>query len=118
MSSQKKFLPKLYPLERKIEKTWFVEYTGEDGKKKKLYGKLNHLPTVEERLKEAETLIKTVLDLDIQLPVDNNQLIKDLSEVYELRKPTWKPASIRAYQTHFYAFARSYRANGCPKMDA
>jgi len=39
MNSKKKFVPTLYPLSRDLSKKWFVEFVGEDGRKKKLYGR-------------------------------------------------------------------------------
>lgn len=120
MNSQKKFLPQLYPLNKEIKRVWYIEYTGKDGKRKKVYGRLNHLPTVPQRLAEAEFLIKQIQDADLQQPVRGagNQLINDLQEIFNLKSTYWSPKTISAYQTHFYTFARWYRQQGCPKMDA
>lgn len=120
MDSQKKFLPKLYPVERNIKRTWYVAYTAKDGLRKKVYGKLNHLYTLQERLIEAESIIQSIITGDDILPANTigNQLIKDLSVVFDLRKQDWKPKTLSAYQTHFETFARWFRANGCPAMDA
>lgn len=119
MDSQKKFLPKLYPQSKEKSKTWFVGYTGKDGLQKKVYGKLNHLETIPERLKEAERLISDILAADLMQPAHGigNQLIKDLQAVYDIRKPAWSSKSQSAFQTHFYEFAKWYRSEGCPAMD-
>jgi len=121
MNSQKKSLPKLYPTDKDTRKTWYVEYTGIDGRRKKIYGRLNHLSTVKDRLKEAQALIKKINDEFTGLPPavkGRNQLITDLNEVFELRMPGLKSGTIATYKTHFYAFVKWYRLNGCPPMNA
>lgn len=121
MHSQKKFLPQLYPLDKEIRKgkMWFVQFTGVDGRKKKLYGQLNNISTVEGRLKEAEILIKQVLEGGMMQPAHgiSNQLIKDLQAVFDLREEGWSKKSKSAFQTHFFAFALWYRNEGCPTMN-
>lgn len=119
MSNLKKNLPKLYPASREIKRTWYVEYTAKDGLRKKIYGRLNHLPTVADRLKEADNIINSIIGQDLPQTVHSpaNQLIKDLTEVFELKQPNWSSKTHSAYQTHFTVFCRWYRANGCPVMD-
>ncbi len=119
MTTLKKFLPKLYPVNKEISKTWYVCYTGKDGLQKKEYGKLNHLHTIEERIIEGERLIAAIIEKDKMIPAHGigNQLIKDLQEVFDLRKTGWSLKSVSAFQTHFYTFATWYRLQGCPPMD-
>ena len=116
MDSQKKFFPKLYPLDKEINRTWFVEYTDLNGKKKKIYGRLNHLPTIEERIKEAESIFKELTG-KVYAPQLQNQLIRDLSEIFELRQEGCRKKTISAYQTHFFSFCKWYYANKCPQVD-
>lgn len=120
MSSEKKFLPKLYPTSKEISKTWFVLYTAANGTRQKVYGNLNNLTTLEERLIEADKIIKNILaEKPLKTPAaPGNQLLTDLAAVYELRCPGWKPKTKSAYQTHLYAFARWYRESGCPSMNS
>ena len=119
MSSEKKILPVLYPLDRNLKKTWFIKYTGQDGKPLKSYGQLNHLPTLKQRLKEAERIIDDLLARDAVKPKISagNQLMKDLQSVFDLRKPSWKPKTFFAYQTHLSKFISWYISNDQPKMD-
>lgn len=120
MDSQKKFLPKLYPGDKNINRTWFVAYTAKDGRQKKVYGKLNHLATVEERLYEAQLIIQSIYLEDDILPETTigNQLIIDLEEVFNIRKQGWKPKSQSAYFTHLTQFALWFRGAGCPPFDS
>jgi len=119
MSSEKKFLPKLYPVDRVLTKTWFVQYIGHDGKRLKRYGQLNHLKTINQRLKESDRIIADLLSKDSVMPVISigNQLMKDLNKVFELRRPGWKDKTFSAYQTHTLAFTNWYISNDQPKMD-
>ncbi len=119
MDSQKKILPKLYPGNKEINRTWYVEYTAKDGRRKKVYGLLNKLPTVQERLAEAQRLQDEIITKDLLMPHNGlaNQLLRDLQEVYDLRQPGWSSKTKSAYQTHLFAFAKWYRLQGCPAMD-
>jgi hypothetical protein len=48
-------VPTLYPANRDLSKVWFVSYLcRETGKVKKKYGRMAHLPTVDERLEESD----------------------------------------------------------------
>ena len=85
--------------------------------------KLNHLTTVAERIEEAKRIIKSIKPEDAISPKQvclsvSNQLIKNLEEILDLRKPALKLKSICGYSTHFQEFARWYRANGSPAMNA
>ena len=116
MSTEKKILPKIYPTSRDVTKTWFVSYVATDGLTKKVYGNLNKLPTLKERLAEANLLIANITDIFVA-PPNKNQLIKDLSEVIELRKFGWSQKTNEAYFTHLTAFVKWYRFEGMPQMD-
>jgi integrase len=119
MSSQKKSLPRLYPLDRDIRKTWFIQFVGDDGLKKKAYGKLNHLKSVEEREIEAERIIAS-LDYS-SAPISKARpahLLHDLEEIIDYRKPGWNDKTYLTYFGQFTRFASWYRASGCPRMDA
>jgi integrase len=120
MNSQKKILPKLYPANKEIKRVWYIEYLGKDGKRKKVYGRLNKLPTIQQRITEAEFLITQIQAEDLQAPNTGagNQLLNDLQAVFDMKLPYWKPKTVSAYQTHLYSFARWYRQAGCPAMDA
>lgn len=118
MNSKKKFVPTLYPLSRDLSKKWFVEYVGEDGRKKKIYGRMDSMGTLPERLSEADRLLASIKVEPPRLRVEGNQLVHDLWEIFELRSEGWKPKSASAYQTHLVKFIKWYRANGCPEMDS
>lgn len=119
MSSEKKFLPKRYPASGDLKKTWFILYTNTDGERIKKYGNLNNLATFDERLTEAQRIIDEI-NSTASIKTTNsrgNQLIRDLDEVYEMRKPLWKSKTISAYQTHLNSFVYWFRKSGCPEID-
>lgn len=117
-----KHFPVLYPIEKNLSRTWFVQYTNKDGCRKKIYGKLNQLRSLAEREEEARRIIKeinpkNVLGSKIILTV-SNQLIKDLDTVFDMRKAGWKPKSLSSFTSQFNVFGRWFYANGSPIMDA
>lgn len=57
---KKIFVPKLYPLNRELAKTWFVKWVDAKGKTQKTYGNLNKLPTVKLREVEAQNIISKI----------------------------------------------------------
>lgn len=117
MSSEKKFLPSLYPKSKEVSKTWFVLYTTQDGKRRKVYGRLNDLP-LQDRENEARRIIADIINTQHlkTASTPQNQLVKDLQEAYDLRLQDWRPKTISAYQTHLFMFIRWYREQGCPTM--
>ena len=111
-------VPTLYPLNRDITKKWFIEYTGEDGKLKKLYGNMGDFQTLPERLSAADKLLTSFKAPEVRPVVEGNQLVKDLWNMFELRSEGWKPKSESAYRTHVVKFIKWYRLNKFPEMDA
>lgn len=65
MTSEKKFFPVLYPVNRDLRKHWFIKYTTEDWvngglKYEKYVGLLNRVDSIEERLQLAEQYITAI----------------------------------------------------------
>lgn len=55
-TTKKLFQTLLYPVNRSLTRTWFVEYSFDDGTQKKKYASLNKLSTLSEQLIEARQL--------------------------------------------------------------
>lgn len=120
MTTQKKFLPKLYPVKKEIEKTWFVLYYNHEGKRQKAYGNLNHLRTVKERETAAAAIIANLIATNAaHAPVKETtyKLIEDLEAVIDLHSEQWAKKTVQAYHTHLYRFAGWYKAAGSPVAD-
>jgi len=102
-----------------MSKTWFVGYYNAEGKRQKVYGKLNDHTTLKARLVEADQIINNLTRLGLANSASNkgNQLIKDLSEILDLRKRGLRKKSISAYQTRIVAFAKWYREEKFPAID-
>jgi len=112
MMDKKNFCPKLYPVGREIEKTWFVRYYDQAGRIQKVYSYLNKLPTVE--LREAEAA-RIIADLISNPPGANKRLSKDLvkqlTDLLEERRPSLSPRSYQTYYSMLTMFCSWYRIN-------
>ena len=112
MMDKKNFCPKLYPVGREIEKTWFVRYYDQAGRIQKVYSYLNTLPTVE--LREAEAA-RIIADLISNPPGANKRLSKDLvkqlTDLLEERRPSLSPRSYQTYYSMLTMFCSWYRIN-------
>lgn len=118
MSNQKKFLPVLYPKDRRIEKTWFILYIGPDGRRKKAYGNLNHIPTKAGREKEAQRIINELSAANALQKGDPRELLmRDLDAVINLRRAGWDEKTYCTVMGQVTRFATWWRANGRPVMD-
>ncbi|MEO6330579.1 MAG: hypothetical protein ABIO55_16720 [Ginsengibacter sp.] len=90
--SKSKRLPECYPKNKDLNRTWYIEYTHKSGRRRKIYGQLNHLSTLAQKEEEAKRIMKSikptdVISLKIISKTAGNQLINDLSKVFDLRKP-------------------------------
>lgn len=104
-------VPTLYPANRDLSKVWFVSYQcRETGKIKKKYGRMAHLPTVEERIKESERIIRDEIGY---YPPAVAQVRSDLpamlEQFYNYRKVGLRAKSVITYRTMVESFVRWYR---------
>lgn len=77
---EKKFFARVYPLDRNLSKPWFIKYWVKDYTKGKLVprqykGAVNTFKTVDERLREAERIVKMI---DEGLPLPNMQGVRKI----------------------------------------
>ena len=98
MMNKKNFVPTLYPLNKDISKTWFVKYKDDAGRFLKVYGKLNSFSTVAERTVEANRIIKDILTPGEKHLINRNELVKNLSDLLEFRRPM---LAYKTYQDYF-----------------
>lgn len=91
----------IYPKDRNIEKTWFIQYKLEGKPVQKKYGGLAKLLTVEERLKEAELMVS-----EIQLQYsdgttkkDTGPLLQELQQALKNHAIYLRPKSKSTYES-------------------
>lgn len=101
--------PKLYPLNHDLKKTWFIKYNDANGKPRKVYGQLNNLPTVKKRLHEADKLIGEILLPGSQQEQRKNDLIGNLCELLEYKRPMIEKKSYQSFFSIIKGFAEWYR---------
>lgn len=96
---KKNFAPTLYPLNKDIQRQWFIKYTDNNGRTIKVTGNMNKLFTVSERLNEAKEIIN---NLHFNISAEKSRTIKTLvylmDEKLEFKKPSLTP---KTYQTYF-----------------
>ncbi|MBS4041339.1 MAG: site-specific integrase [Flavobacteriales bacterium] len=114
---KKNFFPKLYPLSRDISKTWFVQYQDKAGRPQKVYGKLNKLSTVAERMREARKLIKKLTDPQRVEIRQRTDLIGNLDAALEYKRPSLAKKSYQCYFSHLKKFSEWYRPAKAKKPD-
>ena len=101
------FDPILYPLNRDLNKKWVIRYYDRFGKPCKVCGKLGWYNTIKE--KEAERLIQLILN---PLLIDEKQrtdLVSNLSDLVEYKKPFLKKKSYESYFSIIKKFSLWYR---------
>lgn len=106
----------LYPKSRDLSAKWFVEYSVNGGPRLKKYGKLNDLPTLEERLKEADRLFALIQQENqgsniALVRADRNKLIKKMSSVVENRCVGKRKKTISGYWSKMAIFTKWYRVH-------
>ncbi len=114
---KKIFAPTLYPLNRDLSKTWFVQYRDQSGRLLKVYGNLNRLTTLREREREAQRLIKKISSPDQVARRAKNDLIANLSAVLEYRRPALAKKSYQCYFSHLKKFTTWYRLEVLKRPD-
>lgn len=115
--SKKNFLPRLYPLDRDMGKTWFIKHTDPAGRPAKTYGRLNHLQTIEEREKEAERLLTILCQPAAAAVKQRVDLIANLSAVLEYRRPEFATKTYQCYFSHLKYFSAWYRTERAKRPD-
>lgn len=110
--------PKLYPKSLCLDKTWFVSFKDENGKEQKRYGKLNNIPSLEQRLAEAQRIID---DLNKERSLFtanslNGSLLKYLENAVESRKAGKKLLTRYGYDSKLKVFAEWYRVSKYPPV--
>lgn len=88
-----------------MQRDWFIKYIDKQGKPQKMYGKLKHFTTLQERLKEAKKLIKEILDPEKNTDHQRHSLIKSLLDLLEEKKPTLALKIYQAYLSQLKKFA-------------
>lgn len=103
--------PTLYPKDKDITKTWFIKYTDPaTGKLCKVYGQLNHLPTVQEREAEAQRIISVQLQWKpAQEVTDPYEIPALLEQFFDYRKTGLRKKSIMSYEIMVEDFCKWYR---------
>ncbi|MEO8769010.1 MAG: site-specific integrase [Ferruginibacter sp.] len=98
---------KVYPIDQNITRTWFIVYR-DKGRKIKKYGKLQHCKTLDEKIKEANRIIK-----ELQEPILSQQisrgLIQSLSDILEYRRPSIEKKTYQTYFSKLKIFAEWFR---------
>ncbi|MDP1763167.1 MAG: hypothetical protein Q8L07_04705 [Sediminibacterium sp.] len=117
MMNKKNFLPKLYPLNRDMEKTWFVQYRDHTGRILKSYGQLNHLFTLKGRLREADRIIHELTAPARAHRRQRSDLIYNLTAVLEYKQPGLAHRSYTSYFSILRLFADWYRSESAKRKD-
>lgn len=90
--------PTLYPLDRDMNKVWFVKYYDKYGNPQKKYGKFRSYTTVQERLTEGERIINELTDPAYR----KNTIRKDISSDLGFLLDEWEPLlAKKSYQTYY-----------------
>ncbi|MFC4232119.1 tyrosine-type recombinase/integrase [Parasediminibacterium paludis] len=115
--NKKNFAPTLFPLNRDMQKTWFVTYYDKAGRKLKKYGRLNHLQTLEERLIEAERLIQEITAPDRIEKERKIGLAGQMSDLLEYKRPFMRKKGYQSYSSVLKGFARWYISEASLKKE-
>lgn len=113
---KKIYAPTLYPINRDLSKTWFVKHTDSTGRPIKKYGNLNNLPTIRERLKEAEKIINGLAITNVVTHKKDNDFIALLYSLLEYKKPMIEPTTYTSFEIIIKAFGIWYRKEECNKI--
>jgi integrase len=106
---KKNFAPTIYPINRDMQKDWFVKYIDQHGKLCKRYGSINQYQTLQERLTAAKKLIKEITNPVYENPKPRESLIRKLNVVLDEKRYS---LGLKTYQTYTYylkKFAVWYR---------
>lgn len=103
----------VYPKDQSLNAKWFVCYSISGGPRQKKYGKLNKLPTVDERLQEVQRLILEI-ESEIENPVvysnkQVNRMVQLLTAEFESRCLFIKKKSAVTYRSVFNEYIRWLR---------
>jgi integrase len=111
--------PKLYPVNLDISKKWFISYKDIDGKEQKVYGRMAHRHSMEERLNEANILLSELKTEWLKNKANsfNGTLLKDMEFAIETRKQGKKLKTKQGYDLKFKVFAEWYRKTNYPAMN-
>lgn len=102
--------PILYPLDRDLNRKWFVQYPNpHGGKPLKKYGNLNNLPTIDQRLIEAQQIIDACYQEIKPLNQVNGKLVNLLQQVVEFRMHGKKVKTVYGYTSKLKVFLQWYR---------
>jgi integrase len=107
--------PVLYPLDRNMQATWFVKYKDSaTGKPLKKYGLLNKLPSLAERLIEADRII--INEIGVQptaiSPNNTHAIVALVQQFFSYKLIGKRFKSIVTYEKHVNEFVLWYRTTG------
>ncbi|MCK9402902.1 MAG: tyrosine-type recombinase/integrase [Chitinophagaceae bacterium] len=106
----KEKLAVLYPLNRNMITPWFIQYPNPNGGKPlKKYGKLNRLSNPEERLREAEAMIKSINQYLSSLIFPDDDIPKFLDDVVKARCIGKRKKTTYGYYSKLKMFVQWYR---------
>jgi len=109
MKEEKKFfVPALYPESHDFSKYWFVYYNvpvkgSNRAKRIKVYGRLNRISSLEERLAHAEELMNEIAEKHPQ-PFPKGKPVSDLMAILEKYKPMYRPKTYLDHRTKIRKF--------------
>lgn len=110
MSTSKKILSAtLYPICRTRDKHWFVKVRYVTGHTRKLCGRMNSFPEINDRLKEAKRIMRGLRYAGERQRRQELKLIENLSAVVERRRPGLEEKSYQGYISMLKKFAEWYR---------
>lgn len=102
MITKKKFVPKIYPEDLAVNKVWYINYYvyKDNGKpiRKRCYGGLNKIKTIEDRTKKALELCKE-LENEIFAPIQKKERLNQL-DLYYKSKTSVEPKTLNTYKKH------------------
>lgn len=104
--------PTLYPADRALSKKWFVKYYDHQKKSyQKVYGNLNRLTTLEERMAEGARLVASIMEADAMAkdPARQDQLTLLVQQFYDFKCMGKKNKSVITYRSQVEEFVRWYR---------
>lgn len=116
---QKIIEPKLYPIGRDLNKTWYVGYNDLFGKPLKRYGNLLNLKTVEERLQEGERIISEIKKEQLTNSATslNGELVRYLDVALDARCQGKNEKTKYSYTHKIKKFCEWYRQASCPPIN-
>jgi integrase len=104
---------KIYPLNQDMAKPWFVEFSLGGGKRVKKYGHMASMPSVKDRLKECQRIIKDMENQQAGVPAaaDKRDWIHLVEQAFENRVVYLRPKSVSTYRSKVMLFLKWYRFN-------